>query len=70
MENNKCPRKLMEGVVVEGELTTAVSDNEYQGQREKDDQKKHTLKCYFRGLFNSISTVQSHIGVWGEKKNQ
>ena len=32
--------------------------------------KSHTSKCYFRGLFNIISTVQSHTGEQGENKNQ
>ena len=36
------PRKLMDGVVVmEEELKTAASDNEYQGKRKKNIAYKH-----------------------------
>lgn len=40
---------MIEGVgMVKGALATAVSDNEYQGQREKSDQKDNS-NCYYRG---------------------
>lgn len=58
----------MEGVVVgEGTLTTAVSDNEYQGQREKSDQKRHSSQCYFRGLLRT-STCRATLNPGVKRK--
>ena len=39
-------------------------------QREKNDQKDTLQSAIFSGLFNTTSTVQSHIGEQGEKKYQ
>ena len=57
------PRKLMDGVVVmEEELTTAASDNEYQGKRKKNIAYKRLT--FSKGIAFDRQTLDKHLTLY------
>ena len=60
-----CPRRLVERVaVMEGALTTSVSNNKDQGQRQKSDRKRHISNAILEAYLASV-LCRSHTGSLG-----